>query len=270
MARKPVTRFTINCDGRSRQLFKVNDRKGELSLIKNSKMILTGMIEGESKKEKFSIHQTKNNDMINTIKQTIVLSNGELWENIITTLAIKSRKLQLIYSYLCPDLRLPSAEFQKRNKDLEISLGEYFPNRQYLMYAVFVTGLSGPTQIQSCQKLRQIYRDFSQFRIIVVYSLIHIPSTDQGQMGTMFTSFPRVNGEKLSSIQVATQEGLDPSEALKTTHFYFNQLKDFAFGYALRYVSREFLNIFYGVSYGFFTEKELDRRVKKSYFKINK
>jgi len=182
MAAKKV-RFTIEVDDVPRKLLSIVERtNGDLVFGVPAAADL-GYVPGNDKtirQQKFSIHVSPRSFHCNTIKQTLLLDNGQLITSYHKTTALKlDTGFAPVFFRRCPDLSLARYALSQRDKGERISLGGLDHRRYNLIYGVFVGRpdrfMRAPDHIAQTEQCA-----FKNFRVVILAARLLLPSHPTG------------------------------------------------------------------------------------------
>jgi len=266
--RKKLIRFTILADGAQRQLFKVRDRGTELTLIHVSgEAFKGGFHHGATVLERrFSVHaSTQSARNLNAIKQTVRLSDGRLIENVLYAGGPKADLPNALFADLCCDLRNLRYQVQAASKDEVFSIGEFTPSKQSLVYGVLLTSTTGPTAIDLGPNFREVYRDFGEFRLIVVWSLIPIPSSPDGAFVSFSSTHSRFDKEDVGPLALPFE--VEPVLPLELTRAMlggtFETLRQRVIGSVSNLLPHQVLRAFQKIGFGFWSGDNLLKELRR-------
>lgn len=190
MASKSLARFVFDVGSSVAAILSVSTSpKGDLYLTIKSGERYSDLQYGPSsrwhnleiKSQKYSIHPTTQHIALNIIQQSIKLSNDEVLRPRQRTEAIKIfQGFSHIYSRRYPNLLAPRYQVDRDVKN--VKLGSFDPNLFSLFTSIFVGGrnIKFPNMNQPDTSI--ISTNYSQFKIILMWSLCPIYSNTSGHL----------------------------------------------------------------------------------------
>lgn len=225
MGKKPFTRFVVDIDGELQEVLKIRDLETDIILLfKQADFYTDAPYAGEPiHQQRYSIHPSRySDDDFNELKQTIELKNGTLLETSLRTKAIRSDTLQLIFAHAPPPISNEKYTVRRSQRDRIIEIERDETPNASIIFSVFVTSLSGPTQVKPHKSIRQVSVDFKQYRIIFVYSYLPFSAGVNGHLVHSVTNTVRKNKGTVPTPQlIPPKEGETPESALRSTIAFF-------------------------------------------------
>lgn len=190
MAGKPKTRFLVEMDGVSAELFSVQENAdGSLMVFPHRRC--EDIHHGALKEEHLSVHMSPASPGT-TIKQTVRFENGS---HVTYSSFVEDSKTQLLwplFSATAPRFTKTNVT-RKRARDRQVTFARYHPRSATLVYSVFVSS-SGFQHSPSQSPVNLVRVAFSRFEIGVFFSFMCLPSrlTEEIQVGA--TSPRQIDG----------------------------------------------------------------------------
>lgn len=220
-----AVRFTIDVDGEPRSLFRVVERRDEVTLGLKSPVFNARQAAAKSAldvpehgapskviEQRYQIHPSRESATgISAINQTMILANGKRIRYRHYTKVIKSREnFAFIYCRRCGRLERP--ELIPRGKFENISLGTFEPQNFTLIYAVLIGARDKEFIAQHRQtRIGIIQHPFNNLRIIVLWTFLNTRSHPIWMTAHLETIPPEI----LAPTDRDLADGLNPYECVR-------------------------------------------------------
>lgn len=265
--KKKLTRFTVNCDGKERQLLKVRDEGEELTIILVTAHHATDapFAGAPIVEQRYSVHATRDSPhKINEIKQTFRVEGGGIVETVLDARGPKQDMIQMIFGRLCPYLSPERYDFESRPRDSIVSLGQFNSARRTLVYAVLIGSNDGPTEVAPDPRFKQLSHDFQSFRLHIVWSFISLPSYWEGKLFHSVSTEPRFNKAPVPEKTTPYLDGLTPELAKVFALELFEQFQEVALGFAPQQGFDSVLGAVKKVGFGVWTDDDLRQKLARA------
>jgi len=266
MARKKLTRFVIQCDGRDGQVLKVHDKGTELFLFLPHAEYYRDepFVDVKIKEQRFSVHATENSTRnINVIKQTIRLESGDIIETVLEAKGPKAGMFQMLFCRASPDLGDERYAAPVEGSGAAISLGNYDPTKRTFIYSIFITSLDGPKKFPGSSRYRHVSHDLLNFRLFVVYSFIPLPSHWYGQLIHNLSNAPRINKAEVAGKIAPHAEGFSPDVAKQVVVSRFLELCRIVTGWAEGMLPPYAIYLVSALKFGVWSDVEFGKAIVK-------
>jgi hypothetical protein len=200
-------RFVINAGQKPRLLFSVLERRnGDLILVVRTAERIgydhRGNPDDAILEQRYSIHVSPNSEEYSTIKQTLNTADGQSRNSWQLTNAIKKRTgFAMIYGRRPCRLDIKRFELEPNDKNEMCDLGSFDQQKRNLVYLVFIGHPDRPFIKSYGVGWRVVQRNFSNFRIVVLYHVMPLPphrtSSAVGHVSTYSPSNPVTDKEEL-------------------------------------------------------------------------
>jgi hypothetical protein len=180
---KKKTRFTIRCGGEDRLLLSVKELRDKSLLIvpkrarfaRNAQLNRAGFAEVH-----YSVHNSPNSPG-NTLKQTTILTNGERHTVTQNWIGLGSGTYSELFAQARTRLDIPHYTYLPKPTDRVVRLGSYDATRTVLVYTAILSAAGQALEVMD-NRLHVAFADFELYRLSLLYSLLGMPSSEDGAL----------------------------------------------------------------------------------------
>jgi hypothetical protein len=225
MGYRPRTKFVVKVSGQPRLLLSLRQQNGDVRIIRAH---AANFEDGDKllpiKQQYWSLHRGTTSD-VSTLKHTLELKNGTVFDSVNHTFAVKNGLLCFIFAARPALLTGPRYNADPSPRDSIIGLGSMDVSTNSLVYAVVVSGTGVPLDVGNGRLSNILFADFETFRVSLVWAFVHVASPVEGDLVHSMTGLMRVDRQPVPKMNVVSIEGDDSAETMKMVGYTMEVLR---------------------------------------------